>query len=158
MIGYKHPLQVNVLGMTLKGITRRFRKALHAAGHWFPLQGPFSVKVSGKMVNDPAGLPANLARCKVEILPGVPAGTILAVKVPKKVVAVVETTDRQLYKKSVREADPAKPNSKRRIDYRLAKNPKAGDGVTYYAKIEGKWKEVPVAYADPSYTLSTVAA
>lgn len=163
MTKFTHPMQINPFPMTLKGITRRFRKALHAAGHKFPLSGAFTIKIGTKIINSPADLPttAVLKRSKVEIINS-PAGTILAsVPAPKKqkpAPAVIVDNDRPLYKRSVREADPTKPNSKRRVDYKLAKNPKPGDGVTYFAKIEGKWREVPAAYADPSYNLPGVEA
>jgi hypothetical protein len=146
---------------TIKGITRRFRKALAAVGKPFPLKGAFTLKVGNTIINHPSELPApsTLKRSKVEIL-NTPPGTVLAsVPAPKKAKpAAVVDNDRPLYKRSVREADPANPKSKRRVDYKLAKNPKPGDNVTYYAKIEGKWREVPAAYANPAYILPGVEA
>lgn len=145
--------------MNIKGISRRFRKALAAAGKPFPLKGAFTIKIGNKIINSPNELPPTntLKRSKVEIL-NTPPGTVLAsVRAPKKSIVSTEvSTERELYKRSVREADPSKPNSKRRVDYRLAKNPKPGDGVIYYAKIEGKWREVPAAYANPDYVLPGV--
>lgn len=143
---------------TVKGITRRFRKALAAVGKPFPLKGAFTLKVGNAIINHPGELPAasTLKRSKVEIL-NTPPGTVLAsVPAPKKAMPAVADNDRPLFKRSVREADPAKHGSKRRTDYRLAKNPKPGDGVTYFAKIEGKWREVPAAYANPAYVLPGV--
>jgi hypothetical protein len=63
--------------------------------------------------------------------------------------------DRVLYKRTVREKNPDDPKSKRRIDYKPVKNPKPD--TTYYAKINGKWQEVPAAYADPTYQLPAAA-
>jgi hypothetical protein len=163
MTKFTHPMQSNPFPMTLKGICRRFRTALHAAGKTFPLSGAFTIKIGNKIINHPDDLPtlATLKRSKVEIINSAP-GTILA-SVPKKKTekpapVVIVDNDRPLYKRTVREADPNNPKSKRRVDYRLAKNPKPGDGVTYYAKIEGKWREVPAAYADPNYNLPGVEA
>lgn len=145
---------------TIKGITRRFRKALRAVGKPFPLTGAFTLKVGNTIINHPSELPtaSTLKRSKVEIL-NTPPGTVLAsVPAPKKTKAVVVDNDRTLFKRSVREADPLNPKSKRRVDYKPAKNPKVDDGVTYFAKIEGKWREVPAAYANPAYVLPGVEA
>jgi hypothetical protein len=145
---------------TLKGTTRKFRKALAAAGHPFLRKGAFYVKVNGTPVTNPANLPAtaDLKRSKVVTVIGSGAGIIAAPKPAPVAITPVTDTDRTLYKRTVREADPAKPNSKRRVDYRPARNPKPNDGVTYYAKIAGKWRDVPAAYADPNYTLPGVEA
>jgi hypothetical protein len=141
--------------ITTKGITRKYRKALAAAAVSFPLTGAFHIKVGGKLISDHNNIPgtAVLKRSKVDIV-NAPAGSIIDIKPAPKPAPTVTSEDRALFKRIVREADPTKPNSKRRIDYRLAKNPKADDGVTYYAKINGKWRDVPAAYADPSYTLA----
>jgi hypothetical protein len=132
-----------------KSITRKFRKALRSNGTKFPLRGAFSLRINGNIVNDPNLL--NLKNATIEILEGVPAGTILATYKPTLPAIEVSET-RPLFKRSVREADPLKANSKRRVDYKLVKNPKAEE--SYYAKIEGKWKEVPAAYANPNYKLA----
>lgn len=154
-------LQVNPLPMTVKGICRRFRKWLHRNGmfHKMPLQGPFSLKINGVIHNDPLTLPEPINPDAVEVLVGVVPGTIKPnpVIVQKPAVAIIPEVieqDRELFKKVVREADPTKPGSKRRTDYRKAKNPKVGDGVQYYAKINSKWREVPTEYANPRYQLA----
>lgn len=143
---------------TLKGTTRKFRKALAAANLTFPLRGAFRVQVGDTLVTDPANLPADLTAGVVRIVHADTTAAILTPKPKPAPVAAVADTDRTLYKRTVREADPAKPNSKRRVDYKPARNPKPDDGVTYYAKIDGKWRDVPAAYADPAYNLPGTAA
>jgi hypothetical protein len=149
-----------MLTTTVKGTTRKFRKALRAAGHPFLRTGAFHVKVNGTTVTNPADLPATADLKRAKITHVIGAGThVIPYVAPVPVApAPVADADRTLYKRTVREADPAKPNSKRRVDYKPARNPKPDDGVTYYAKIDGKWRDVPAAYADPSYNLPGTAA
>lgn len=149
-------LQINPLPMTVKGVCRRFRKWLHRNGMFskMPLSGPFSLKINGKIHNDPLTLPAKINPANVEVLIGVIPGTILPSPIPQlPAVATNQEADWELFKKVVKEADPIK-GTKKRTDYRKAKNPKTGDGVQYYAKIEGKWRQVPTEYANPRYQLA----
>jgi hypothetical protein len=135
-----------------KGITRTFRKALRAAGRTFPLTGAFDLKIGSKVYNT-TDFPTITPKTKVEC---VAVGTVIIPK-QRKVAAPVATTsnERALFKKIVH---PATETKRQYTRYVAAPNPKTGDGVTYFAKIDNKWKEVPAAYADPSFVLQNEAA
>lgn len=164
-------LQTNPLPRTRKGVNRQFRKWLtrngYVCGRDYPATGAFALTIGGKEIVTPEDLPAKVGRLRVETFPGVEPGNLAPpVKVkqskpkaqPKPAPATVEALpDRTLYKRIVREADPLKPGSKRRTDYRVAKNPKPDDGVQYFAKVDGKWREVPASYADPLTSLADAA-
>ena len=146
---------MNYLPLTVKGICRRFRKWMHKNGMFsiMPLSGPFSLKIKGTIVNDPTKLPKKINPKDVEVLVGTVPGTVQTFQPPA--MAIVQNTepDRELFKKIVKEADPLK-GTRKRTDYRKAKNPKTDDGVQYYAKVDGKWREVPTEYMNPRYQLA----
>jgi hypothetical protein len=142
---------VNVI-KNRKGITRTFRKALRAAGHKFPLTGAFDLKIGSKVYSTPE-FPAITPKSKVEC---VAAGTVIIPKARKAAAPVATTSnERALFKKITH---PATETKRAYTRYVLAPNPKTGDGVTYFAKINNKWKEVPAGYADPAFILQNEAA
>lgn len=141
---------------TVKGLTRIFRKRLKSWGKQFPLSGPFVVRIDGKLVTDPRCLPVEL-RGRLEVCRGVPSLALVPVVFQATAPAPTPTStptavpDRVLCKRVVR--DSTATGGKRRVDYRPARNPKPGDGVQYWAKVDGRWREVPAQYADPDYQL-----
>ena len=132
--------QTNPLRRTRKGINRMLRKHANRTGTnlgrvYLP-GDPIPDYMYDGHVTPPAGWVNNgFTPSVVEVI------NVTPVVKPDPVPVDLPT----VFKKYVREADPAKPGSKRRTDYKVWKNPK-NDGTPIYVKTDGKWVQVPYTY------------
>ncbi len=125
---------------TLKGKTRRIRKALRKAGYrGFPIVGAFHVTINGKPIRTedikpglkltytPGPAPEYVAPMEPALTLTVPADLPALPKLYKKVEKISATT------------------GKKRTEYKEVANPKSGE--TYWMKPEGKTRYVEVNYS-----------
>lgn len=137
------------MGLSIKGLCRQYRKACRRIGVLFPHRGTFHVQLVSGGVVQPADMVVGL-RYKIVIglapVAAVVAPPVPYINLPLDNPLQEEDTLPACYKRIERVGKDGE-NTKKRVDYRLVKNPKAGERYFVKSTEGGKNRYVEVDFS-----------
>lgn len=127
----------------MKGTTRKYRKNLRALGVTFPTRGAFHARVDGAIVD--AGTITESMLPALEIVSGF---ATTSSPVPTQTRQNNEPTSNGVSFPDVfrRTERVSTSDGKKRIDYRVVKNPKAGECYFVKHEMDGKMRWVEIVF------------